>query len=150
MGLVNSRAPVAKTGQTTLSATGDDGDLEKGVAWPSPRFTDNGNGTVTDNLTGLIWLKNANADGVKTWANALSYCNSLASGLAGLSDGSVAGDWRLPNVKELHSLIDYGRWSCSQIQRNRPRPRVIPLAVCSRTTTGRVLPSRALRRSRGT
>ena len=54
-------------------------------------------------------MKNANADGVKTWANALSYCNSLASGLAGLSDGSVAGDWRLPNVKELHSLIDYER-----------------------------------------
>ena len=52
--------PVEKTGQTTSYATGDDGDLEKGLAWPNPRFTDNEDGTVTDNLTGLIWLKNAN------------------------------------------------------------------------------------------
>ncbi len=43
-------APVAQTGQTTSYATGDDGDLEKGVASPSPRFTDNGDGTVTDFL----------------------------------------------------------------------------------------------------
>ena len=101
-------APVEKTGQTTSYAAGDDGDLEKGVTWPSPRFTDNTNGTVTDNLTGLIWLKNANCFGTRTWADALSDCNSLASGSYGLSDGSVAGDWRLPNVKELQSLIHYG------------------------------------------
>jgi hypothetical protein len=97
---------VPKTGQTTSYAAGDDGDLEKGVAWPSPRFTDNADGTVTDNLTGLIWLKNANADGVKTWADAIAYCNGLASGSAGLTDGSSVGDWRLPNRFELESLID--------------------------------------------
>ena len=45
----NNFAPVPKTGQTTSYATGDDGQLEKGVAWPYPRFTDNGDGTVTDN-----------------------------------------------------------------------------------------------------
>ena len=56
-------APVARTGQTESNRTHDDGDLERGVASPSPRFSDNGNGTVTDNLTGLIWLKNANCDG---------------------------------------------------------------------------------------
>ena len=44
----STNAPVEKSGQTTSYATGDDGDLEKGVAWPSPRFTDNGDGTVTD------------------------------------------------------------------------------------------------------
>ena len=43
---------VPKTGQTTSYRTHDDGDLEKGVTWPSTRFTDNGDGTVTDNLTG--------------------------------------------------------------------------------------------------
>jgi hypothetical protein len=101
-------APVEKTGQTASDATGDDGDLEKGVAWPSPRFTDNGNGTVTDNLTGLIWLKDANCFGARTWSDALNDCNSLANGSCGLSDGSVAGDWRLPNVRELQSLIHYG------------------------------------------
>jgi len=104
-------APVEKTGQTTSYATGDDGALQKGVALPSPRFTDNGNGTVKDNLTGLIWLKNANPCGTKTWADAIAYCNSLASGTAGLTDGSVAGAWRLPNVKELQSLIDFGRYN---------------------------------------
>lgn len=101
-------AGVPKTGQTTSYATGDDGDLEKGVALPNPRFSDNSDGTVTDNLTGLIWLKNANADGVKTWEGALTWCNSLANGTAGLTDGSAAGDWRLPNVKELQSLVDFG------------------------------------------
>ncbi len=113
--LIDERCPycieaaVPKTGQETSYATGDDGDLEKGVAWPTPRFTDNGDGTVTDNLTGLIWLKDANCPNeTKTWADALTYCNGLASGSCGLTDGSVAGDWRLPNVKELPSLTDFG------------------------------------------
>jgi hypothetical protein len=101
-------AGVAKTGQSTLYAIGDDGDLQKGAVWPNPRFTDNNNnGTVTDNLTGLIWLKNANCFGMRAWAEALADANSLASGNCSLSDGSVAGDWRLPNVKELQSLIDF-------------------------------------------
>ena len=102
-------AAVPQTGQTTSYATGDDGDLEKGVAWPNPRFTDNGDGTVTDNLTGLIWLKNANCFGTRTWDQALSDCNGLSNGSCGLTDGSVDGDWRLPNVNELISLVDRGR-----------------------------------------
>src|SRR5262245_28815245 len=63
------KAPVPKTGQTACwdefadpmpcAGTGRDGDLQMGVS-TSPRFTDNANGTVTDNLTGLTWLKNAN------------------------------------------------------------------------------------------
>jgi hypothetical protein len=72
-------APVPKTGQTASIATGDDGDLEKGVASPNPRFTDNGNGTIMDNLTGLTWLKNASCLGQQTWANALAAANVLAS-----------------------------------------------------------------------
>ena len=114
-------APVAKTGQTKCydatgaeidcSGTGQDGEYQKGVASPSPRFTDNSDGTVTDNLTGLIWLKNAHAAGAwKTWADALTYCSGLKDGDAGLSDGSTAGDWRLPNVRELFSLIDFGQY----------------------------------------
>jgi hypothetical protein len=105
----NDDAPVPKTGQTATYGTRDDGALQKGVASPSPRFTDNGNGTVTDNLTRLIWMKNANAFGTKTWADALSTANGLKSGDAGtdLTDGSKAGDWRLPNLRELQSLVDY-------------------------------------------
>lgn len=63
---------------------------------------------MTDNLTGLIWLKNANCFGEQTWADALNDCNNLKDGSCGLTDNSIAGDWRLPNVKELQSLIHYG------------------------------------------
>jgi hypothetical protein len=101
-------APASMTGQTMINAPGDDGDLLQGVAWPDPRFIDNGDGTVTDNLTGLLWLKNANCFGTRTWFEALAACNVLASGSCGLIDGSTIGDWRLPNVRELFSLIDFG------------------------------------------
>ncbi len=111
---------VPKTGQTgcwnatgtpiACDGTGQDGDYQKGVS-VSPRFTDNGNGTVKDNLTGLIWLKNANCFGYRTWTNALTDANTLSDGACGLTDGSVDGAWRLPNVRELQSLIDYGHWN---------------------------------------
>lgn len=101
---------VQKTGQTISFAAADDGDLMKGRAWPNPRFTDHGNGTVTDHLTGLIWLRHANAFGRRNWSEALADCAELEDGVHGLRDGSAAGDWRLPNVRELQSLIDYGRY----------------------------------------
>ena len=94
-------APVPQTGQTTPYAPGDDGDLQKGVAWPEPRFTDNKNGTITDKLTGLIWTKNSlQIPNGMLWPDAVAACYDL----------SFAGydDWRLPNLRELHSLIDYG------------------------------------------
>ena len=103
-----SSAGVPQTGQTSSVAIGDDGNLQKGVAWPNPRFTDNTNGTVTDNLTGLIWLKDANCYGTRSWAQALSDANALASGSCSLTDGSTAGQWRLPNLREMQSLVHYG------------------------------------------
>jgi len=103
------QARVAQTGQTTSYAAGDDGAIQAGVPFPTPRFTDNSNGTVTDNLTGLIWLKNADCFGSQTWANALNAANALAHGSCSLTDGSVAGDWHIPNIKELQSLIDFGQ-----------------------------------------
>lgn len=108
---------VPKTGQVTCSdtygtpidcaGTGQDGQFQTGIS-VDPRFTDNENGTVSDNLTGLVWLKNANCFGGQVWPDALALSKSLASGDCGLTDGSVAGDWRLPNIKELESLIDVG------------------------------------------
>lgn len=98
---------VAKTGQTIAYEGNDDGALKKGVTWPNPRFTDNADGTVTDNLTGLIWLKNVSciADG-GIWLAALNSCHTLANGTCDLTDGSNIGDWRLPNRNELTSLLD--------------------------------------------
>ena len=101
-------APIPKTGQITSFDTADDGLWRKGVEWPKPRFTDNLDGTVTDNLTGLIWLKTASCFCDRTWNEALSDCNGLASGFCGLTDGSNAGDWRLPNSNELASLVHKG------------------------------------------
>ena len=66
------------------------------------RFSDNGNGTVTDNLTGLMWKKNANQAGVTmTWQQALDYVKTVNTG------GYL--DWRMPNRKEMRSLIDYSQ-----------------------------------------
>jgi hypothetical protein len=62
-------------------------------------LVDNGDGTVTDNRTGLIWQQDE--PGTMTWGSALTYCEGLS--LAGSTD------WRLPNIKELQSLVDETR-----------------------------------------
>jgi len=109
--IAQNPALVSQTGQTQSYALGDDGDLQMGVQWPDPRFTDNGDGTVTDNLTGLIWLKNADCFGENNWNDASDASNNLADGQCGLNDGSTPSEWRLSNIKELRSLIDHGNIS---------------------------------------
>lgn len=118
-GAAPALAQVPRTGQIIMSLPNDDGNLRPGVAWPSPRFSDGNNGTVTDNLTGLVWLKDANCketvggiaknSGALNWFDALTWSNKLASGFCTLSDGSKAGDWRLPNIVELESLLDLSK-----------------------------------------
>jgi hypothetical protein len=118
-------APVEQTGQTqrwdpsistpgviiSCEGTGQDGEIRAGVPLPSPRFTDHGNGTVTDHLTGLIWLKDGRCLGPqpgKTWAEALAAVDAFNAGVNFSCVDYVAGtfaDWRLPNVKELQSLV---------------------------------------------
>ena len=95
-----------KTGQTTSYRTGDDGDLKKGYPKEPPRFKDNGDGTITDNATGLMWVKDpSQLGGVwgtpgnpsdMTWNNAIDNCLAL--------DYAGHNDWRLPNVVELMSI----------------------------------------------
>ena len=59
-------------------------------------------GTVTDPVTNLVWLKDANCFGGETTFNtAWSKAKSLANGACGLKDGSVAGTWHLPTSHEL-------------------------------------------------
>jgi len=96
-----------RTGQTTSYAAGDDGAIQAGVAWPSPRFTDNGDQTITDRLTGLMWTKDAGtptvgacSGGTKTWQDALDYVACLNS-----NEYLGHNDWRLPNINELKSLV---------------------------------------------
>jgi hypothetical protein len=76
-----------------------------------PVFVNNGNGTVTDTRTGLIWLQNANCNGAQDWTTQMAWAAGLASPACGLSDGSTAGQWRLPTVKELQNLLDYTQWN---------------------------------------
>ena len=71
-----------------------------------PRFTQLRDGTVRDNATGLIWLKDANCFGAMNWYDAMDAAANLADGPCGLSDGSVAGDWRLPSIEEFNDLVD--------------------------------------------
>ena len=94
-----------KTAQTTVYAMGDDGDLQMGVAWPQPRFIDKRDGTITDNLTGLMWTKNANPLGATTtWQGALDYVKGMNAGTY-LNFGYT--DWRLPNINEIESLMSF-------------------------------------------
>jgi quinol monooxygenase YgiN len=92
---------------------GQDAALKSGVPWPAKRFTDNDDGTITDTLTGLVWLQNADAFGRLSWQDALDACNGLEDGKYGLEDDSKREDWRLPNVNELRSLIDYSEFAPS-------------------------------------
>ncbi|MBF0628701.1 MAG: DUF1566 domain-containing protein [Magnetococcales bacterium] len=104
-------APVSKTGQIQSYGAGDDGQLEKGVAWPVPRFTDAGDGTIVDHLTSLVWMKNANCWDRQTWESGLNLIAGLNAGsqtCAGYTSGRHT-DWRLPNVDELQSLLDFSR-----------------------------------------
>jgi len=75
-----------------------------------PRFIDEGDGTILDRLTGLIWLKDANCFGLRDWYQALTDCNVLAHGQCDLTDGSSGGQWRLPSLFELESLLDMQYW----------------------------------------
>jgi hypothetical protein len=81
---------------------------------PGPRYTDCGDGTIADNHTGLFWLKDAscdalgpNGDGTGTWQEATDAAAALAHGACGLSDGSMAGDWRLARIEEFCSAWEF-------------------------------------------
>ena len=78
-----------------------------GSAQADERYSDRGDGTIIDHQTNLVILKNANCFGKKTWQASRLVVQSLAQGLCGLTDGSKAGEWQLPDKARLSSLMDW-------------------------------------------
>ena len=64
------------------------------------RYADCGNGTVTDTMTGLIWLKQSSCLDSMNWEAAKKAVANLKNGDCMLADGSAPGDWRLPTKAE--------------------------------------------------
>ncbi|MBN1262612.1 MAG: DUF1566 domain-containing protein [Anaerolineae bacterium] len=120
--------PVVDTGQTICYDDGDElacpaaGEAFYGqdaqFDGNAPGYTDNGNGTVTDNVTGLMWQQSPDTDedgdidvaDKFTYAEACAYCEALD--LAGYDD------WQLPGIKQLYSLIDFSGIDPSGYQGN--------------------------------
>jgi hypothetical protein len=118
-GEVCSPSQPLKTGQTTAYGPGSDGDLQAGAA---RSYTDNGDGTITDNATGLMWEKKDQSGSIHDWNNRYTWCGA-SCGTTQLMDGTItttflaglnagAGfashtDWRVPNLNELLTLVDY-------------------------------------------
>jgi len=118
--------PLGETGQTTVFGPGSDGDVRAGAPLS---YTDNGDGTITDNNTGLMWEKKDDSGGIHdkdntyTWTAGgnnmdgtmvtvfLDTLNDVAGGGANCFAGHC--DWRIPNLRELLSIVHYGALSPS-------------------------------------
>lgn len=108
------------TGQTTAFGAGSDGQVRAGAALV---YWDNGDGTVTDQNTGLMWERKDDSGGIHdvdqtfSWSTGTNAMDGTVTTvfLAQLNDVNGGGancfagfcDWRIPNIKELQSIIDY-------------------------------------------
>ena len=117
--LCSSSAAFPATGQTTCwnsagtviacAGTGHDGDIQAGATLS---YTDNGDGTITDNNTGLMWEKKSDDGSIHDRDTTYTWDDAFAVHVAGLNAGGGFGgytDWRLPDAKELQSIVDYER-----------------------------------------
>ena len=112
-----ARAELPRTGQISTydqdgnivdhRGTGQDGDLQAGAVWPLIRFHNNGDGTITDNLTGLMWLKDGSCLGTMSWHLALEAETKINSGESNCEDFTADyDDWALPDIRQLETLFN--------------------------------------------
>lgn len=116
-GVIGTWGGLPRTGQTSCynevgtaigcAGSGQDGEFQEGVA---SAFTDNGDGTVTDNVTGLMWEKLSDDGTIHDCDNTYTWATAVSGKIATLNAGPFAGygDWRLPNVRELETLKNFG------------------------------------------
>ena len=107
------------TGQTTCwntagaavscTSTGQDGDIQAGALLS---YTDNGDGSITDNNTGLMWEKKTLDGTIHDQNTIYTWTDAVAVHVAELNTIAFAGhtDWRLPNVRELLSIVHYEKF----------------------------------------
>ena len=96
------------TGQFTEYSSGDDGTYQAGAAFNFQTVSIGGDLVTIDHNTGLMWAANGEDKGCNwgnqtDWSAAIDWCNNL--------DFGGYTDWRLPNVRELQSIVDYGAFS---------------------------------------
>ena len=109
--IVDTGQTACYDGEGTEIACPGDGDTWSGQDTQHrgnpPSYTNNGDGTITDNVTGLVWQQSpdTDGDGKIDAADKLTFDEAIAGGAA-LSLGGY-DDWRLPTIKELYSLINF-------------------------------------------
>ncbi len=118
--LTGTAAELPRTGQRSCfdqsgksidhTDSGQDGDLQNGKIWPEPRFTDNGDGTVTDHLTGLMWMYDGQYLGKMSWQAAMKGGELLKSPKKphnkSLDLKAEYSDWFLPDIRQLETLFN--------------------------------------------
>jgi hypothetical protein len=118
-------AQPVQTGQTTCydtggnsidcAGSGQDGEFQAGA---SHSFVDNGDGTITDQVTGLMWEKNSGDGSINDATNRYTAADAVAVKIATLNSQTFAGhdDWRVPNRNELVTLVNFGTVSPATYQ----------------------------------
>ena len=94
------------------AGTGQDGDTQAGAPLS---YTDNGDGTITDHNTKLVWEKKSSDGSIHDVNAGYAWANAFAVHIAALNAANFAGqdDWRLPNVRELQSIANYENFNPS-------------------------------------
>lgn len=92
------------------AGSGQDAVTQTGVAH---RYIDNRDGTISDASTGLMWERKDQGGGINDEGNVYTWSDAVTLFITGLNNARFAGhsDWRVPNLNELLSIVDYGTWA---------------------------------------